>query len=119
MRKPVDTYSPDVVNTYKVLVSYWPEFSVDDLNVKPFDGVQSFFLTSKQKVKTTDTMWFLKTPVGKNILGRICKDLIEGRAGIEANGRVFSNKTSRRIGILRMEDAHVPVEKGMRITSHW
>jgi hypothetical protein len=100
------------------LVSHWPEFSADDLNVKPFDGVQPFFLIPKHKVKMTNTVWFLKTPVGKNTLGRICKDLIDGTAGIEANGRVFSNKTPRRIGISQMEDAYIPVEKAMRITGH-
>ena len=62
-------------------------------------------------------MWFLKTAVGKNTLSKICKDLIEG-ARIDPKGRVFSNKTPRRIGISRMEDANVPVEKGMRITGH-
>jgi hypothetical protein len=118
MRKPVDTYSPNVVNTYKVLVSHWPEFSADDLNVKPFNGVQPFFLTPKQKIKTIDTVWFLKTPIGKNTLGHICKDLIKGIAGIEANVRIFSNKTPRRIGISRIKDAYVPIEKGMRITGH-
>lgn len=55
--------------------------------------------------------------MGKNSLSIICKELIEG-TGIKAKGRVFSNKTPRRIGISRMENAHVPVEKGMCITSH-
>ena len=117
MRRPVDTYSRDVVSTYKTLVSHWPDFSVEELAGKPFDGVQPFFLTPKLKVKKSDSVWFLKMPVGKNTLSKICKELIEG-AGIDAGGRVFSNKTPRRIGISRMEDAHVPVEKGMRITGH-
>jgi hypothetical protein len=62
-------------------------------------------------------VWFLKTPVGKNTLSKISKELIEG-AGIKAKGRVFSNKTPRLIGISRMEVAHVPVKKGMRIMGH-
>jgi hypothetical protein len=113
MRKPVDTYSPDVVKTYKTLVSHWPEFSVEELSVKPYDGVQPFFLTPKLKVKKNDVVWFLKRPVGKNSLSKICKELIEG-ASIDARGRVFSNKIPRRIRISRMEDAHVLVKKGMR-----
>jgi hypothetical protein len=117
MRKPIDTYSKDVVNTYKTLVSHWPEFNKKDLEGKPYYSVQPFFLTPKLKVKKNENVWFLNTPIGKNTLSKICKELIEG-AGIEAKGRVFSNKTPRRIGILRMEDAHVPIEKGMRITGH-
>jgi hypothetical protein len=117
IRKHVDTYSKDVVNTYKTLVSHWPLFSAEDLAGKPYYGVQPFFLTPKLKLKKNDDVWFLKIPVGKTSLSKICKELIEG-AGIDAKGRVFSNKTPRRIGISRMEDAHVPVEKGMHITGH-
>jgi hypothetical protein len=117
MRKPIDMYSPDVIRTYKALVSHWPEFPVEELAVKPFDGVQPFFLTPKLKLKSSDYVWFLKTPIGKNTLSKICKELIEG-AGIEAKGCEFSNKTPRRIGISKMEVALVPVEKGMRITGH-
>jgi hypothetical protein len=76
-------YSPDVIRTYKALISHWLEFSVEELAVKPFDGVQPFFLTPKLKLKSSDSVWFLKTPVGKNTLNKICKELIEG-AGIEA-----------------------------------
>jgi hypothetical protein len=101
MRKPIDTYSPDVSRSYKALASHWPEFSVEELVVKPFDGVQPFFLTPKLKLKNSESVWFLKTLVGKNKLSKICKELIEG-AGIEAKGRVLSNKIPRHIGISRM-----------------
>jgi hypothetical protein len=117
MQKPVDMYSPDVIRTYKAVVSHWPEFSAEELAVKPFNGIQPFFLTPKLKLKSSDSVWFLKTPVEKNTLSKICKELIEG-AGIEAKGRMFSNKIPRRIGISRMEATHVPIEKGMRITGH-
>jgi hypothetical protein len=69
------------------------------------------------KIKNTDSVWFLKTPIGKNTLGQLRKELIEG-FGINAKGRVFSNKISHKIGISRMEDALVPIKKGMRITRH-
>ena len=94
MRKPVDTYSKDVVNTYKTLVSHWPEFTAEDLEGKPFNGVQPFFLTPRLKIKKNENVWFLKTAVGKNTLSKICKELIEA-AGIDPKGRVFSNKTPR------------------------
>jgi hypothetical protein len=101
-----------------ILVSYWLEFSAEDLRVKPFDGVKPFLLTLKLKLKRDDSIWFLKTPIGKNSLSRICKDLIEGTTRIKSKGCIFSNKTPRYIGILRMKHAQFPVEKGICITRH-
>jgi hypothetical protein len=46
------------------------------------------------------------------------KTLVEGTVGIKLEGHTFTNKTPRRIGISRMEEGLVPVEKGMRITGH-
>jgi hypothetical protein len=81
-------------------------------------SVQPFFLTPKLKVKKNDDVWFLKTPVGKNTLGQTVRQIILSTLGIDPKGRNFSNKTPRRIGISRMEEALVQVEKGMRITGH-
>jgi hypothetical protein len=117
MRKPVDCYSFDVLNTYKTLTSHWPLFSPADLALFP-KSLQPFFLIPKSKTKKIDDVWFLKTPVGKNTLGQTVKQLILNTPEIKANGRVFSNKTPRQIAISRMEEALVPVEKKMRITSH-
>ena len=117
MRKPVDCYSEDVLQTYKTLTVHWPVFNVDELVVFP-NSVQPFFLTPKLKIKNNEDVWFLKTPVGKNTLGQTVKQIILSTPGIDPKGRTFSNKTPRHIGISRMEEAQVPVEKGMCITSH-
>jgi hypothetical protein len=92
-------------------------FSPADLALFP-KSLQPFFLIPKSKTKKIDDVWFLKTPVGKNTLGQTVKQLILNTPEIKANGRVFSNKTPRQIAISRMEEALVPVEKKMRITSH-
>jgi hypothetical protein len=76
------------------------------------------FLVSKPKFKKSDSIWFLKSPMGKNPLGRTVKTLVEGTPGINTEGRTFTNKAARRIGITRMEEEMVPIEKGMRITRH-
>lgn len=116
MRRPVDCFSADVVETYKILSSHWPSFSRDELEVLFKGSHQPLFLVPK-KVKAGDDVWFLKKPVGKNSLGGTMKMLVES-AGIDPRGRVITNKMMRRIGISRMEEAGVPVEKGMRITGH-
>ena len=117
MRKPVDCYSEDVLQTYKTLTAHWPMFNADELAVFP-NSVQPIFLTPKLKIKKNEDVWFLKTPVGKNTLSQTVKQIILSTLGIDPKGRTFLNKTPRRIGISHMEDAQVPVEKGMRITGH-
>jgi hypothetical protein len=72
----------------------------------------------KLKPKKNDEVWFLKTLVGKNILGQTVKQPILNTPRIGAKGRVLSNKMPHQIGILCMEEAQVPIEKGMRITGH-
>jgi hypothetical protein len=85
MKKPMNIKSSKVVNTHIVFISHWPYFP-QDLQVTPFDGKQSFFLTSKLKVKKSDSFLFLKTHVGKNSLSKICKELKEGTSKIDARG---------------------------------
>jgi hypothetical protein len=107
MRPPVDCFSFDVVNTFKLLSSHWPIFSSEELQVLFKGSSQPFFLVPK-KVKVSDNVWFLKKPVGKNTLAGTMKMLIEA-VGIDPKGRIITNKTMRRIGISRMEEAGVPV----------
>lgn len=51
-------------------------------------------------------------------MGRTVKILVERTVGIKSEGRTFTNKTLRRIGISRMEEGLVPLERGMRISGH-
>lgn len=48
MRKPVDSYSPYIINMYKVLVSHWPVLSGSDLDVKLFERL-AFLFDAKAK----------------------------------------------------------------------
>ena len=86
MRKPVDMYSLDVIRTYKVLVSHWLEFSIEELAMKPFNGIHHFFLTPKLKLKSSDSVWFLKTLVEKNTLSKICKNWLNARGSKQKVG---------------------------------
>ena len=117
LRRPVDCYCVDVILTYKTLISHWPSFTSEEIAQFP-NRSQPLFLTPKSKFKIADPVWFQKSPVGKNTLGKTVKALVDGTPGISKEGRTFTNKTPRRIGITRMEESLVPVEKGMRITGH-
>jgi len=118
MRKHVDVYCKDVVDTFKILKSHWPLFTKKKLEEK-FDGQpHPVFLQPKARVKKGDQVWFQKSAIGRNTLGKSCKLLIEATPGIHHNGRVFTNKTTRRMAITRMEEGLVPAEKAMKITGH-
>jgi hypothetical protein len=73
---------------------------------------------SKLKFKNCDQVWFLKSHVGEDPLERTVKMLVESTLRINTKGLTFINKTLRHIGITRMEEGMVSVEKGMRITRH-
>jgi hypothetical protein len=60
----------------------------------------------------------MKKPIGKNSLGSTIRVLVKA-ARIDKKGRMIINKTMCRIGISQMEEVGVPVEKRLRITSHW
>jgi len=97
--------------------SHWPQL-IDANLLKWKPPIQPLFLQPKSHVKFKDHIWYLKTTIGKNMLAKTVKTLIEACDNIVGNERHFSNKTPRRMGISRMEASHIPVEKGMKITGH-
>ena len=117
LRSPVDCYTEDVIRMFKCLKSHWPNFTAEDLAELP-NGAQPMFLVLKPKIKKSDSVWFLKSPVGKNPLGKTVKTLVEGTPEINSVGRCFTKKMAMRIGITRMEEGMVPIEKGMSVTGH-
>lgn len=118
LRKPIDCFCPDLVTTFKTMVSHWPVFTEEELHVKFKGEPQPLFLQPKLKYKSKDVVWFYKKPVGKNILANVTRTLIENTPGIIIGSRRFSNKSARRTGITRMEESLVPLQKGMLTTGH-
>jgi hypothetical protein len=76
------------------------------------------FLVPKPKFKKCEHIWFLKSLDRKNPLKKVVKLLVEGTMGSNTKGHTFTNKTLQHIGITRMKEGMVPVEKGMMITRH-
>jgi len=117
LRKPIDCYQHDLINTFKEMMMHRPIFSHE--NLAKFEGEpEPLFLQPKLKIKRKDNIWFLKKAVGKNTLAKVTLSLIEQTEGIIIGNRRFSNKSARRIGISRMEESLVHVEKGMMTTGH-
>ena len=44
--------------------------------------------------------------------------LVEGTPEINNEGQTFTNQTAKHIGITRMEEGLVPIEKGMKVIGH-
>jgi hypothetical protein len=75
------------------------------------------FLITKKKLDITKyNVWYFKTFVGKNILHSLSKQLIENI--LESWGRNTTIKTNRRITIIRITKALVPIEYGMKVSKH-
>ena len=113
----MDCYSSNVVETYKRLVSCWQTFTSEDLAKLP-NHAQPMFFVLKPKFRKSDLVWFLKSPVNKNLLGKTVKTLAEGILEINTEGQTFTNKIARHIGVTQMEEGLVPIEKGMRVIGH-
>ena len=95
------------------MMQHWPQFTDSDL--KAFGGMPPpLFLRLKLKVKKSDNVWYLKTPMGRNNLEGVTK-LMAQSANIDKN---VSNKTGRHIGTTRMEQALVPVNVACERTGH-
>ena len=94
----MDCYSANVVATYKCLKSHWPTFTSKDL-AELANRAQPMFLVPKPKFKKFDQVWFLKSSIDKNPLGKIVKTLVKGMLKINCEGHTLINKTTRHIGI--------------------
>jgi hypothetical protein len=108
LRKPVICSIPDVIKTYKSIVGHWPHFDTK----KP----HAFFLTSKQKFSKREKVWYTYIPVGRNTLSQVAKKLAEDVPSPDT--KRITNKTGRNTSISRLEEALVPIDRGMELTRH-
>ena len=95
------------------MMQHQPQFT--DSNLKAFGGMPPLlFLRPKLKVKKSDNVWYLKTPVGRNTLEGVTK-LMAQSTNIDKN---VSNKTGRHIGTTRMEQVLIPINVACERTRH-
>jgi len=74
------------------------------------------FLQPKAKWRSFDEAWFMNSPIGHNQFHLIMDKLTANF--LDLHKRILSNKTSWGVKITRMEEALVPWEYGMEVTSH-
>jgi hypothetical protein len=75
-----------------------------------------FFLTPNRKFHAQDFVWFKLVLVGRNQLAEYTKSLAKDVPSLA--GKRILNKTSRGVGITRLNEALVPIAKAMENTGH-
>ena len=70
------------------------------------------YLTPRRKI--VDEEWYMTTPMGKNTLGKICKDMFQ-KAGI--SGR-FTNHSARRTAVSTLLGKNVHETKVQQLSGH-
>ncbi len=102
-------YIVDVIEIYKAVIIHRPVFT-DSLLHPLFLTPKIEYLTSKNQV------WYMKTPVGKNPLCLLNKQLTTDLFSLK--GKQITDKTSKGITMSRMADALVSIEYGMKVFGH-
>jgi hypothetical protein len=111
LKKPVICSNPDIVATYNNIVQHWPIFT------KPDEArCHLFFLTPNKWFKPKDMVWFKCGPIGRNKLADFIKLLARDVPSLV--GKRISNKTSRGVGITRLNEGLVPIKKAIATTGH-
>ncbi|KAL3685410.1 hypothetical protein R1sor_003432 [Riccia sorocarpa] len=110
LRRPVDCQAPQVIDCFVQLSNVRPKWHTDEPPPHPL------FLTPKQRRKSTDLVWYLKSPVGVNTLSSYMKEMVEDLPDI--SHKAITNKSGRGVGISRMVQSGVPTALGMLQTGH-
>ncbi|KAL2635424.1 hypothetical protein R1flu_006903 [Riccia fluitans] len=79
-------------------------------------GPHPLFLIPKPAFRSTDAVWFSKSPVDVNTLMEYTKDMVSDLSG--TNMKAITNKSGRGVGITRMVEAGVPTALAMTHTGH-
>ncbi|KAL9988017.1 hypothetical protein ACROYT_G002414 [Oculina patagonica] len=97
------------VKLYKAFANHRPE----DMK-KPEDP---FYLAVKHKRKSDDNIWYLRTPLGKNQLGKFLSDAVSA-AGLQSGKKKLTNHSVRKTSIGRLLDGNFPENYVMQLSGH-
>ncbi len=96
-RVVVNYYIKDLIEMYKMMIMHWPPF--DDTHL-----FHPFCLAPKVKgFNVIKQVWFMKTHLGKNTLGKLNKKLTYDIPTLK--GKQITNKNVQGIAISRMAKA--------------
>ena len=76
-----------------------------------------FYLAVKQKRRADDQICYMRSPLGKNQLGKFLSDAVSA-AGLQSGKRRLSNHSVRKTSIGRLLDANFPENYVMQLSGH-
>ena len=76
-----------------------------------------FYLAVKQKRRADDQIWYMRSPLGKNQLGKFLLDAVSA-AGLQSGKIRLSNHSVRKTSIGRLLDANFPENYVMQLSGH-
>ena len=74
---------------------------------RPDEMKKPFYLAVKQKRRADDQIWYVRSPLGKNQLGKFLSDAVSA-AGLQSGKIRLSNHSVRKTSIGRLLDANFP-----------
>ena len=76
-----------------------------------------FYLAVKQKRRADDLIWYMRSPLGKNQLGKFLSDAVSA-AGLQSGKIKLSNHSVTKTSIGRLLDANFPENYEMQLSDH-
>ena len=76
-----------------------------------------FYLAIKQKRSPDEQIWYMRSPLGKNQLGKFLSDAVSA-AGIQSGKRKVCNHSVRKTSIGRLLDANFSENYVMQLSGH-
>ena len=76
-----------------------------------------FYLAVKHKRNADDPIWYMKSPLGKNQLGKFLSEAVSA-AGLQAGKKKLANHSVRKTSIGRLLDANFPENYVMQLSGH-
>ena len=77
----------------------------------------AFYLAIKQKRSPDEQIWYMRSPLGKNQLGKFLSDAVSA-AGLQSGKRKVCNHSVRKTSIGRLLDANFPEKYVMQLSGH-
>ena len=76
-----------------------------------------FYLGVKHNVAVDDKVWFISSPMGKNKISSIMKNMIKDTS-INGTDRKITNHSGRKTSVKKMKRAALPEDSIIKITGH-
>ena len=76
-----------------------------------------FYLAVRQKRSSQDQLWYMRSPLGKNEIGKFLSTAAQN-AGLHREGKRVSNHSVRKTCISRLLDADIPENFVAQLTGH-